>query len=55
MLQDIVPKAQCAMTVGRYKYSWKSGGAVTPPAGPGQRLSGGPGGETLGSSEDTSF
>ena len=31
------------------------GGHCEPPAGPGQRPGGGPGGEALGSSEDTSF
>ena len=58
MLQDIVPKAQYAMTVGRCKYSWGSGGrceSPPPPAGPRQRPGGGPGGEAPGSSEDTSF
>ena len=33
------------MTVGRCKYSWGGGGAVSPPAGPEQRPGGGPGGE----------
>ena len=51
MLLDIVPKAQYAMTVGRYKYSWGTG----PPADPGQCPGGGPVDETPGSSEDTSY
>ena len=55
MLHDIAPKAQYAMTVGRCKYSLGSGGALSPPTGPGQRLGGGPGGEGPGSSEYTSF
>ena len=41
--------------VGRCKYSWGSGGAVSPPAGPGQRPGGCPGVEAPESSEDTSF
>ena len=55
MLQDIVPKAQYAMTVDRCKYRWGSGGAESFPAGPGQRPGGGPGGKGPGRSEDTSF
>ena len=50
-------KAQYAMTVGRCTYGWGSGGggAVSHPAGPGQRPGGGPRSEAPGSSEDTSF
>ena len=46
---------QYAMTVGRCKYSWGSGCAVSLPAGPGQCPGGGPGGKAPGSSQDTSF
>ena len=35
--------------------SWESGGAVSPPVGPGQSLGGGPGGEAPGSSPDFEF
>ena len=38
MVQDIVPKAQYGMTVGRCRYSW---GCFEPPVGPGQHPGGG--------------
>ena len=47
MLQDIVPKAQYGITVGRCKYIWGSGGTVSPPASPGQHLGVGPGAKHL--------
>ena len=40
MVQDILPKTQYGMTVGRCKYSWESGGTLSP-LGPGQHPSGG--------------
>ena len=39
-------------TFQQVKYSWGSGGAVSPPAGPGQSPSGGLGGKAVGSSEE---
>ena len=44
-----MPKARCAMTVGHCNNSWGSGGAVSPPVGPGQSPGGDPGGEGPGS------
>ena len=51
----IVPKAQFAMTDGQCCIQVGSGGAVSPPAGPGQSLGGGPGGEGPGITEDLAF